>query len=76
LKKQLEALVGQSEERQELLRNIEILNKDIKDNLGKYKDMMDKLPGLVEQMIITYEECLLDSTPDKKADYFEERDHL
>ena len=37
---------------------------------------MDKLPVLVDQMIVTFQECLLDSTPDKTADYFEEKDEI
>jgi hypothetical protein len=49
------------------------LDKDIKENLAKYKDLMDKLPGQVDQIINTFQECLLDSTPDKTADYFEEK---
>jgi hypothetical protein len=52
------------------------LEKDINENLGKYAELTSRLPTLVDQMINTYEECLLDSTPDKTADYFEEKDHL
>lgn len=37
---------------------------------------MDKLPGGVEAMVNTLQECLADSTPDKVADYFEEREHI
>ena len=42
--RQLDHLVGQSEEKQELLHKTGVLDKDIKDNLAKYKDVMDKLP--------------------------------
>jgi hypothetical protein len=49
------------------------LDKDIQENLSKYKELMDKLPGGVEAMMKTLQECLADSTPDKIADYFEEK---
>lgn len=73
---QLNYLVDQSEQRQDLLHKTDVLDRDIKENLEKYKDLMSRLPDTVDQMINTYQECLLDSTPDKTADYFEEKDHL
>jgi hypothetical protein len=59
-----------------LLQKIDVLNIDIQENLQKYKQLMDKLPGGVEAMMNTIQECQADSTPDKLADYFEEREHL
>jgi hypothetical protein len=52
------------------------MDLDIQENLLKYKEHIDKLPGGVELMIGTLQECLLDSTPDKTADYYKEKDQI
>lgn len=74
--KELDDLVGQSQEKDELKHQIGVLEKDIGENLEKYNELMGALPGLVGQMLNCYKECLADSTPDKTADYFEEKDHI
>ena len=50
--------------------------KDMKDNLGKIKDILKTLPAKIAAALKTCEEMKTGSLPDESADYWEERKNI
>ena len=66
-------MIGSSREKQGLNEKISFLEDEIRENLKRGKENLDKLPNQIDNMIKTNEEMKIGSSPDDTADYWEER---